>query len=203
MALITAAQVKEHYPQLTGATEDTVLDTLIARADGLMAAFCGFPPPDSGGHTLEDVTYTLYFDEPSHDDPRRIDLGVKPVVSVTTAHSDSNLDYGATTLIASTEYFVETKKGRLHLRPDASHSWSVGSLANRIVLVAGFATTPPALVALAAMAVRHLWDLRGVQGVSSQTMGGDTSVRSDATEILPLAVQDGLGPYRIWGAAAG
>lgn len=203
MALITAAQFKEHYPQINGVTEDTLFGTFVARADDLMAAFCGFPLPDSGGHTLEDVTYTIYVDGPSVEHPSVVDLGVKPVVSVTTAHTDENWDYGADTLIASTEYVLDNNRGRLWLRPDASKSWSVGPRSNKVVVVAGFATTPPGLVALCAMTVRHLWDNRGSQGVGSSTIGGDSVTRSDASELLPLAVQYGLGSYRNWGAAVG
>lgn len=203
MALITAAEYVARYKVVTGTGEDTLWNSLIAGADGLMAASCGFPLPDSGGHTLEDVTYTLKYDGPAWDDSRVIDLGVKPVLSITTAHSDPNLDYGAETLIAAGDLDLDIPRGRLWLRPNASSSWSTGPRSNKIVMVAGFATVPAALKELCFKAVRHLHDADRAGSVLTMTQGGQTMSRGDADSILPRSVVEGLGPYRVWGAYAG
>ena len=53
---------------------------MIDRANGLMAASCGFPLPDSGGHTMEDVIYTLRIDGPCRFVLRR-DKSTAPVIT--------------------------------------------------------------------------------------------------------------------------
>lgn len=196
MALITAAQFREHYPALSGTAEDTLLDTLIARADEALARACGYPQTDAGAWTLEDATYTFYLPAPSCSEPRRIELPVCPVVSITSAYSDPNEDYGAETQIASGDMVLDSQRGDIWLTPDATLSWSLGGRSNKVTVVAGYATTPPGLVAICAMQVRHLWNLRNTQGRESAQQ------QPDALAAIPSLVEQMLGPYRIWRAAA-
>lgn len=203
MALMTAAEYKAFYKALTGTAEDATIDIMIGCAGGLMAASCGFPLPDSGGHTLEDTIYTLRIDGPSAADSRVLDLGVKPVLSVTTAHSDSDWDFGANTLVPAGDLELDINRGRLWLRSNASRSWSTSPRSNKVVVVAGFATVPPALVAMCAASVRHLMDGNRIGSMSNLSQGGTSITRSDADSLLPKSVVDGLGPFRIWGASVG
>ena len=63
MALCTASEVRAIMPQLTGTSQDSILDTMITRADTQMARWCLFPAATPGGvPTMEDTTYTRYFD---------------------------------------------------------------------------------------------------------------------------------------------
>lgn len=204
MALITAAQFREHFPQVTGTGEDTLIGTLITRADSLMAAACGWPVPDGGARTMEDVTYTRYVLGPLSWDSRGLDLGIRPVQSITSAYVSIDWTYGASDLVDSGDYVLDSEAGILWLKPSASSSWAENDpRANKITIVAGFTTTPPDLVALCAATVRHLLDLRRSQGSQSMSAGGQSLTREDAVQVLPQAVLDGLGPYTLWGYRAG
>lgn len=197
MALITAAQFREHYPRLTGTGEDVVLASLIARADDLMAAYCGFPEYDGGGgaHSLEEQTYTLYLDAPSSREPRALCLCVHPLTTVTSVDLDSTGAYlgDETTLTEDVDFAVNERDGIL-IR--IGSTWPVAFQGTRVVVEAGYASTPPGLVAIAVAAVRHLWDLRNVQGMEVATFGGQSATFADALTLLPQAVQDALLPYR-------
>lgn len=204
MALITAAQVREHYPQITGTGEDVILDTMIGRVDALMAAYCGFPAYDGGQiRSLEDQTYTLYLDAPRFAEPACLDLGIRPVVSVTSAHVDTAWDYGGDAAVSAGDMVLDGRRGLLWLRPDASSSWAEAPRANKVVIVAGLSTTPPDLVAAAAMAVRHLLTLRHQQGVASFSGGGQSVTRADADVLLPTAVREALASYVLGASLAG
>ena len=186
--MITAAQFREHFPQLEGTAEDTLLDTFIARADGLMADYCGFPMPDAGdARTLGDETYTRRLDGPMLSNRKALCLGVRPVVSITSVDADG------TALTENTDYEVDREEGILWLLPGgALTNWPVGHRVIEVELVAGFATAPPALVAITAMAVRHLWDLRQTQGYSSYSRDDYSSTREDVDHALPAAVRSAL-----------
>lgn len=200
MALITAAQVREHYPTLTGTGEDSLLATLIERADALMAAYCGYPLPDSGGHTLEDTTYTV---RASVGIDRRVAwLPVRPVVSITSIYDDPAWSWGSDTLVPSTDYTLDGRTGEVWIHGEAVawSQWSEARGAVKVVCVAGYATTPPGLVALAAYAVRAMLD-RGHAGDVLSAAGGRSSYSQEASaHLLPRAVRAGLDAgYRIWG----
>lgn len=199
MALVTAAQVREHYPSLTGTGEDTLLNTLITRADGLMAAYCGYPACDSGHHTLEDETYTLYL-EAAVEDPRVLRLPVRPLQSVTSANVDATWDHAAATAVSAADYLAVAIDGALYAKPTGSlQAWSTELRSNKVVVVAGFATTPPALVAIAAMAVRDLLDAGKVGQQTSGSSSRQSYSRPEAGSLLSLAVRGSLDAgYAMW-----
>lgn len=205
MALITAAQVREHYPALQGTGEDARLATMIARANELMAAYCGFPRPAGGGsRTLEAAEYVSYLDSPRLDDERILDLPVYPVISVESVHVDAAWDYDSSTLVDSAEYELVAETGELYLRGSSTIAWVTSSRAQRVAYTAGFATTPPALVALAATAVRALLDGGHAPGITSLSVAGQSSTREPVSSLLPPAVRAGLDAgYTLWGARVG
>ncbi|MFZ9292600.1 MAG: hypothetical protein ACO26C_08750, partial [Ilumatobacteraceae bacterium] len=85
MPVMSAATVRA---QLTGAVsaDDTLIGTLVDRADAALAEWLRFPVPDAGTRTLGAATYTLYPGPFSIDpaDPLVIVLPVRPVISVTS-----------------------------------------------------------------------------------------------------------------------
>ena len=74
MALATAAQMREYLRVLTGTAEDSLIDSLIARFDGLASGWCGYPT-EGAAPTFESATYTHYFDG---DGARRSTSGCSP-----------------------------------------------------------------------------------------------------------------------------
>lgn len=199
MAIITPAQVREHFPSLVGTGEDTLLTTLIGRANALMAAYCSFPFPDAGGRTLEAATYTCYLGRPALD-PRVLDLPIAPVISVTSVHIDAGLDFDADSLIDAADYVLVGPVGQIYLPAASSSAWSVEPRANKVVVSAGWATAPADLVALAATAVRHLIDGAHVGAeVLSVSAGGQSQTRQAAASLLPPVVRAGLDAgYTLW-----
>ena len=213
LALITAAQFREHYPLLTGTGEDTLLDKLIARADQLMAAFCSHPTNDSKVHTLESSTYTIY-PRPRHDEPAVLDLPHPLVSSITSAYidpdwrSDLSTAYGSGDAVASGDRLLDAVARELWISSTASPfpAWSSVPRANKIVMVAGFAaaTATPEFIAMAAMAARHLLDLTKTLGITAITQGGGQSATlGDAAQLLPAAVKEHLGPWVVWAGRVG
>lgn len=204
MALIGVADFQVHYPHLVGSAMNPELQTLIAQVDALLALYCGFPVPDAGGaRTLGAATYTLYPVGPHSSSSRRVVLPLRPIVSVTSVHVDPSEDYSSGTEIPAGERVLDAQRGEIWLKPSASRSWAVDSgRANRVVVLAGFAAAPPDLKALAISATRHVWDRRRTQGVASQSAAGVSQTFADPEALLPEAVRDGLGPYRLWGVDA-
>lgn len=143
---------------------------------------------------MEDSTYTLYLPGPSRSEPRKLELPVRPVVSITSAYSDPQEDYTSDTQVAAGDMVLDSNLGEIWLTPDASSSWSVGGRANKIVVIAGYASTPPDLVAICAVLVRHLWNLRNTQGRDN------IQQQPDGQTLIPKPVQQMLGPYRVWRA---
>ena len=126
MAIITAAQARLMIPQLTGTAEDTDIDTMIARADAVFGRWLGYPRASTSTQsTVESTTYTHYLHGPMTTNKRAIMLPVRPVVSVTSVHDDTNLDYGSSFLVASGDYTIDTERGIVELNPDSTHGgWS-------------------------------------------------------------------------------
>lgn len=197
MALITAAQFREHTPQLTGTAEDTLLDTLIARADALMAAYCRWPRTTQAAYTLQSATYTMY-PRPLQGEPRALNLDFRWVSPspAPTAYIDPLWAYGASTEVDEADLLIDDENGLLWLLPTAGSFvvWSTGLRDNKVSFVGGFATTPPELVAIAAYAVRHLLG-RNRTGGNVATRAGETFTPADADALLPKAVKEALGPY--------
>jgi hypothetical protein len=201
MALLSAAEFRGYYPLLTGTAEDTAVGTVVSSVGALMARTCGYPRSDAGTWTMESATYTRYYDGPTLRHPRCLDLGLWPVVSVTSAHADADWAYGADTLIASGDLVLDGARGLLWIAPtttgSAATAWLDVARANKVVLVAGYATVPDDLKWLCAQAVRHAWDRRRVQGVSAHQMGGDQQTVTDTDDVLPEAVRRGLYTYTL------
>jgi hypothetical protein len=197
MALITAANFRQHYPQLTGTGEDTVLDALIARADALMAAWCGFRPYDGSNRSLTSQSYALKYSAPSAVDPRALCLCARPLSAVSAVEVDVTGFFTGDeeALVEGTDFVVDLEEGIL-IRADGE-IWPVALKGISVEFTAGFSSTPADLVAIAAAEVRHLWNLRNTQGESAYGMGPDSATLADADALIPLAVQQALAPYRV------
>ena len=198
MALCTASEVRAIMPQLTGTSQDSILDTMITRADTQMARWCLFPAATPGGvPTMEDTTYTRYFDG-NGEGGVTLRLGIPPLVSVTTIHDDPDTrTYGAASLVAASDYDLDLELGQAILTSTSTHgAWSSRSYRSiKAVYVAGWVTVPEELKGLCAELVAHWWRLRKERGKNSVSQQG-TSL-SLIPETLPDRVKEGLAPYRL------
>lgn len=196
MPVITPAQFREIYPQLTTTAEDPVLGTLIERADALLADFCRFPRVDGVLGTLAATTYTFHVggEALTPDEDRCLNVPVRPLVSLTTAHRSADWTWDSTTLVDSDDLVVDLELGEVWLTPGSGLGWLEEPRSNRIVCVAGWETLPEPLVQLVAMQVRHLLDKRRNQGRAGNT----DSPLVDTDAVIPDAVKEGLATYVIY-----
>lgn len=200
MAIITAAQAKAYLPQVTGTTDDTLIDTLITRADAVIARWLGWPAATAGGvPTIEDVTYTLYVDGSGETD---LYLPVRPVVSITSVYDDPARLYPASSEVASGDYTADLDAGLLTCDSDGTHgAWSSGRRAIKITAVAGYATIPADIQHAACLLVKHWWRLRLEAGRESVSdVAGSVTVTA---ETIPESVRQILWPYRLPGVWCG
>lgn len=195
MPLITAANVKQHTPQISGTAEDPNFETVVGRADALMAAYCRWPRTSTGIYTMVSATYVLR-PKPRHGEPRALDYDLRWVGSITSAYIDELWQFGASTQVTSGDLEIDNDEGCLWLIPTATSfgAWSSVHRANKVTLTAGFATTPENVIVAAAFAVRHLLG-RGRHGGNQATRAGETITPADADALLPKATKEALGVY--------
>lgn len=201
MALITQDQLKARMPQYTGTALDTTHTILVDRADSLMAYYCGFPFADGAVRpTLTDQTYTLYIDGPHPFQHRKLDLGIRPIVSITSIHQSSDWDYGAADLVDSGDYVLDSETGEVWIKPDAAEAWQSGPRRIKVVCVAGYADPlddAHPLVEMCALTVQHLIDRPQVQGRTNVGASGTTLTLNDLNKLIPEAVRHALAPMQL------
>lgn len=205
MALPTAEQIRTLIPALSGTTEDAALDVLIARADSVLAAWCGFQPVTAGtAPTLESATYTEFLDGPIPTNPEILRLGVRPVSSVTSLHDDIGHDfsYDAADLVDPSDYVLDGIQGLIYSNPAGNHgAFSTGARVIRCIYVAGYNTgAHPTITTAFAMLVAHWWNQRHSIGLDTLTEAGATEAFAD--RMIPEAVAELMWPYRLpeWGS---
>ena len=206
MALISQAQLKARLPQYTGTALDTTHADLVDRADSLMAHYCGFPLADSAVRpSLESATYTLRLDGPRFREPRALDLGVRPVISITSIYQSLDWSFGAGDLVDSSDYELDKETGLVWVVPNASDAWLSGPRAIKATVVAGFATLDDShpLVEMCALVVQHLIDRPNVQGKLNVGSAGSTLTLGELDTLIPEAVRHALGPYQLAGGICG
>jgi len=158
--LCSVADAKERIRGLTTSAEDGRLTTLCQAASTAIARLCGYPGQSP---SMEATTYTAYLSGPSDADGRVIRLPVRPVVSVTSVYDDPDWEWGSSTLVASTDYAVDTGDGTITLGPDGG-TWSREPRAIKVTYVAGFSVVPYDLKLAAAVLVHHWWTQLDTQG---------------------------------------
>ena len=198
MALATAAQMREYLRVLTGTAEDTLIDSLIARFDGLAAGWCGYPT-EGAAPTMESASYTHYFDG---DGGESLYLRVHPASAITSAHVDVERVYDSSTLIAATDYELFSAEGLVLLKSTSTQgAWTTGFRSAKVVYTAGYSTTPAPIIHGCGMQVAHWYRNRdniGYQNVSQQ--GG--SIRVHDLGLLE-EVKEALAPYQLSGFEGG
>lgn len=203
MALMTAATLRDAIPELSGTSEDTKLDTLIARCDALFARYCGIPAATAtGAPTLESASYTLYL---TGSGGRVLRLPLRAVTAIASIYDDPTLDFtDATYLVSSGDYALRYDPHRgqyVQLLSTATHgAWSDGAGQIRISLTSGYSSgaAPGDILEAVRIGVRNWWTARKNHGRT--TSGGDQSATYTEPEdrhLLNDEVKTILGPYRL------
>ena len=195
-AIITAAEARQYVPKLTGTTEDLVILELIDHVDSMFARHLGGPRATATADpTISSTSYTLFYDHPHPDHRDVLNLGIFPVSSITTIHSDVDREYGADTLIAASDYTTDPVLGLVILNTDSVQgTFDFGFRAIRAVFVAGHATVPEDIKAAAKIMLKHIYNLRFRGGVSNVNTAGITATLRE--ELMPPHVKEMLRPYR-------
>lgn len=182
MALITYTEAQAALPGSTGTSDQTLIETLITRADRMLVRACW--PDLMQASTLEDTSYTIYVDGPSRTHPRRLVLPARPVVSISSIGVDTAGNWGyATTLSSSTDYSADTEdlaNGWIWLKPNATSisGWPSAPKSIKVVATIGYATVDEAIKDAAVRLVRWLWDNLEVQGIATATRGAKNEQRA-------------------------
>lgn len=202
---MTAAQLREVIPELTGTTEDTTLATLIARVDAAFARYCGYPPATAiATPTLESASYVLYL---TGAGTRFLTLPIRPVTAVASVYDDLDLDFNdAADLVASADYALRWDPARgqqLVLTSTSAHgSWSTAAGAIKLTCTAGFTTVPSDILEAVRLAARQWWDRRKRRGKTSVSDNGGSIQYADE-DILTDEVKALLGSFRLPSTAIG
>ncbi len=200
MTIVSAATVRSYIPTLTGDSQDSLLDTMIARFDAMAASYCSFPKQNSGAVSLEVGTYYEYFTGAADgENGRELELMVRPVVSITSLYDDPDQHYDDTTdQIDSSNFIVYGIEGRIVLRNDKEDSsFSKARRAIRVIYTAGYSgsTMPKAIEHAACLQVAHWYQSRAHIGKTNVSSAGQTAALS-TLELLP-EVKQALNPYRL------
>jgi hypothetical protein len=202
VAVLTTAEAKTFLRGIASgsSSQDTLIDTLVTRADQILSRWCGYPAYTDGAagtSTFEDQSYTLYMSGPGG---RELKLPVYPISTVTSIEDDSTEAFDGTTyLVASSDYDLRKSEGTVLLKTTSVHGqWSeTASPVLKVVVVAGWTTVPEQLKSACGEMVKHLWEMREKSGEQSRSQSG-TSV-SYRDEQIPPHVRTILSPYRLRG----
>lgn len=146
MAIVSASTLKEYLPEIGASTgADTELTSLIARVEGFIARWLGYPPPASSSDTtqLDQATYHLYLDGPVKSNYNVVQLPIKPIISLTSIHSDPDRKYESSSALTLSNIDIDSVNGRLIIKPTTSTVFDSGYRALKIICVAGYSDSPP------------------------------------------------------------
>ena len=196
MSIVSVSTLKEYLPEIQGSSVDADLTSLILRVESYIAKYLGFPLGDSNtSYTLDQSTYTLYADRPMYKLSNVLQL-LKPVITITSIHSDASREYPSSSLIDLTKTTNDLENGRVILDDDSTDSFDVGYRAIKIIGSFGFSTSdPPADLAHAVCVYcSHLQRAKNNQGNESVSQRNSTVSLSPRT--MPIEVKEILRGYR-------
>ena len=197
MSLVSVSTLKEYLPEIQGNSIDADLSSLISRVESYIARYIGFPLPDSAtSYTLDQSTYTIYESRPMFDLSYVLQMSIKPIISITSIHSDVDREYGSDSLIDSSKYEIDKQNGRVILDDTSPDTFDVGFRAIKVVGSFGFSTSSPPSDLVHAICVycSHLQRAKNSQGNVSITQRNSTVSLSPRT--MPEEVKEILRGYR-------
>jgi len=196
MALVSSGTLKTYLPEVVGSGADTQLSDLIARVESAIALHLGFPVyDDSVSRSLNVQTYTVYLDGPMFSMQDTLQLPFRPLVSVSSIHSDVDRIYGSDTEVTAAEYELDLQNSRVILKPSVStKGFDSGYRVIKVVLTAGFEGAPPDLEHAICVYASMLHRAKASQGKRSITLRDTTTAFDPRT--IPPEVKQILYPYR-------
>ena len=198
MALVTAAVLKQYLPEITGTAADSDLTSLIDRVESAIARWLGFPISDSGTTpSLDASTYTLYLDGPMNTDAYVLPLPVRPLVSITSIHTDPNRSYGSSTEIDSSTWVLDKQNSRVILKPEtATLVFDYGFRAIKVVCSAGYNTSNPPQDLIMAICIWASQLQRNKNNQGKDSISQRQSTIKLSPKNMPYEVKEFLFPLR-------
>lgn len=193
MALVTAAQVRAYLPHIAGTGEDTLIDTLIARAEATIAHYCGYPPATVGvAPSMASASRVRYLDGPGG---KELVIDVWPVTAITSIYDDAAWTWASASLVASTDYAIlDGDAGLIVLAETAAHgSWNRARKSIKATVTAGFVTAPADLTHAICLLAATYHKRRTSTGIERQSTADGASV--EMVQGIPDEVREVLGPY--------
>lgn len=196
MASITAAEARLYLPELTGTARDAVLDTLIVRAEDVLARYCGFydeADPDAD-LTFRATSRTLYLDGTVK---RYLTVPYGPIQSVTSVYDDVEREYNADDLVAATDYEIFNRDGpQLWLKLDSVHGlWQRGTRNIKLTATLGYTTVPSVIKGCIARLTAHYYRLASPRA-GSQSLSGNGQSQTFRDETIPAPILHDLARFR-------
>lgn len=195
--MITADQVRDHIPGLTG--DDDLLVELTGQADEVIARWLGWPADAVGRYTLDATTYVLRLGEVDQD-ARRLVTGLPLMSSVTSAYADTQWTFAAASEVPAASIEVDNDSRSLWVLPGESYSWAEGVRSNKVTVVSGYTDWPPGIVLAVASTARAVLDWRRSRGKSQVNQAGVSMSFLPATELVPPEARAILAPLVNWGS---
>ena len=195
MSLVTANYVRTFLRGLNSG-DDAELTQLLSWSDSVLASHLHLPVPDGANEpTLASATYIDFLDGPRRGNADTLQLTARPITAITEIADDADWSYDAN-VVDGSEFVFESRRGRVHLKPTASHIWSRSHRAIRVTYTAGWtSSTLPADVKNAVMLfVREHWRAKTLRGLPNAA-DEDTF---ELAELVPPPVAAALSRYVIW-----
>ena len=182
---VTLADFKEHLNE-TGTDKDDFLTNILNSAYGIAKSYIG--------HDLKAADYTEYHNGEGTND---LLLDVWPINTIASIYDDVDRDFGADTLVDSTDYFFDAKTGLVTLfQGQAAFSAGLGNI--KVTYNAGYSTVPydaqRGLILLGAWLAQRA----GTEGMSAQTLGGKSEQYENTN--IPLYIRQCFVPYKSFSA---
>ena len=181
MDLTTAARVKERLGLTASDTsEDAIIASLITRVSAEAEVLMN----RHAESTSRTVQLTV-------DDWQTLSLPGYPITSVTSIHNDADRNFGAETLIATSDYYVESASGLIFFEvglvrgPGVMQVIYTGGMSDS---TANFIAAFPDIAEAVDQRVSQLWQRRSEVGVSSVATG-QGSVSAQTVDWIPDALR--------------
>lgn len=127
-----------------------------------------------------------------------IDLVDFPINSIASVHEDYERAFGASTLLAATDYYLDSGNGLLYRA--AGTPWIDWPQSIRVAMSVGWSTIPPALERAAIRLISYWYNTRTLVGIESRSVGDDSeSLR--LPDDVRKEIDDMLWPFRSHGMA--
>ena len=182
--LTTLAAVREALKLPAAATgDDAYLTNLISRISEWVK--------HSTARSLTQTTITRTFNGTGSS---VLDLRDWPIISVTSVHESIDYVFDSTTLIASADYHVNTRKGLI--RRLGGVPWLEWGDSIQAIFVAGYAAIPVDLEHRVIQTIVEDWRTRQNEGLSSKTLGDGSVVYFPSSDRFKV-LRERFAPYAL------